>query len=343
MSLRVYLYDAGGHDREVELAPDIVGGLDEDSLLWIDVDKREEKELAQLAAILEIPENHFSEVQEGQEPRLDNYGTYFRFVVNGAPQHPENNGESAAEAGQGEVADHANALDLTSTPRIDFIVGKRWLVTIHDGPVICLARFREQDKAETQIGRLSPQALAASLLDWHLGVFFSEVSIIETAVDKLDERVLRETGSGGLLGRMVAMRRRVSKLRALLVRQREIFYGLSRPDFALITDAGAMPFYQALATRFERAVDEVERARDLVTGSFELFTSRSSQQTNDLVKVLTFLTAIIGFCAAVAGVFGMNFRLEAFDTGNRGFLAVTAGLLLVSAMAVVYARHRRWI
>jgi hypothetical protein len=28
--------------------------------------------------------------------------------------------------------------------------------------------------------------------------------------------------------------------------------------------------------------------RDVVVGSFELFTSRTSQQTNDLVKVLTF-------------------------------------------------------
>ena len=33
-----------------------------------------------------------------------------------------------------------------------------------------------------------------------------------------------------------------------------------------------------------------------------MFASRTAQQTNELVKVLTFLTAVIGFCAAIAGV-----------------------------------------
>jgi Mg2+ and Co2+ transporter CorA len=193
------------------------------------------------------------------------------------------------------------------------------------------------------IGLLSPQALAASLMDWHLGAFFDEVSRIEAAVEKLDERVLRETAHKALLGRLVAMRRRVAKLRALLVSQRDVFYGLSRPDFALITDAGATGFYQSLSGRFERALDEVERARDLVTGSFELFTSRSSQLTNDLVKILTFVTAIIGFCAAVAGLFGMNFEVSVFKSGYAGFVAVTSALVLLSLLSVMFARRRQWI
>ena len=193
------------------------------------------------------------------------------------------------------------------------------------------------------MGLLTAQALAASLLDWHLGDYFIEVSRIEEAVDHLDERILREKSNSGLLGRMVALRRRVSKLRALLVAQRDIFYGLSRPDFALITDAGAAPFYEALASRFERAVDEVEHTRDVVVGSFDLFTSRTGQETNDLVKALTFLTAVIGFCAAVAGLMGMNFKAPFFESGLFGFLIVTGGLFAAGLVAIVVARKRGWI
>jgi Mg2+ and Co2+ transporter CorA len=155
--------------------------------------------------------------------------------------------------------------------------------------------------------------------------------------------VLRETATKTLLGRIVTLRRRVSRLRALLVSQREVFYGLSRPDFALITDAGASPFYHELASRFERAVDEVERTRDVVVGSFELFTSRTSQQTNDLVKVLTFVTTVLGFCAAVAGLMGMNFKVSVYDTGYLGFYSVVGGLFLVASLAMIYARRRGWI
>jgi magnesium transporter len=335
MALRVFLYDARGHDREIELTDDVLDGLDEQSLLWIDVDSRDEHDLARVAKNLALCDECLLVITRRGELTLDNYGDYFGFSVEAAPQHGPDDSEQH------------NALEPVAhsveSGRVDFVVGKNWLVTVHDGPLNFLTRFREQDKAETMIGLLSSQALAASLLDWHMGAFFDEASRIETAVDHLDERVLREPSSRGVLGRMVAMRRRVARLRTHLVRQRDIIYGLSRPDFALISDAGASPFYEALASRFERALDEVERCRDLVTGSFDLFVSRSSEQTNDLVKLLTFLTAIIGFCAAVAGLMGMNFDMTFFKTGTKGFLAVTGSLLVISAVSVLFARRRGWL
>jgi Mg2+ and Co2+ transporter CorA len=142
---------------------------------------------------------------------------------------------------------------------------------------------------------------------------------------------------------MVTLRRRVSKLRNLLSAQRAVFYGLSRPDLQIVAEAGASPHFQILSNRFERAIDEVEHTRDLVVGSFELFASRTAQQTNELVKVLTFLTAIIGFCAAVAGVFGMNFETDLFSTGDAGFLATVASLIIIPLALWLFARQRRWL
>ena len=100
---------------------------------------------------------------------------------------------------------------------------------------------------------------------------------------------------------------------------------------------------QALDREADRAIDEVERCRDVVVVSFDLFTSRTSQQTNDLVKVLTFLTAIVGFCAAIAGLMGMNFKAAFFETGNTGFIIVSGSLFAIAIASLVYARHRRWI
>jgi Mg2+ and Co2+ transporter CorA len=98
-----------------------------------------------------------------------------------------------------------------------------------------------------------------------------------------------------------------------------------------------------LAGRFERAIDEVEHTRDLVVGSFELFATRTAQQTNELVKVLTYLTAVVGVCAAVAGVFGMNFETQFFSAGDAGFYMTIAGLVVITIVATVIARWRRWL
>lgn len=333
MSIQAYFYDAEGRDREIALDEVAVDKIDAENLLWIDIDDRDASTLEHIRSLLNLQPDVWT-VDHSHRSQLENYGEYFRFSVCTAPASQDQESRpQGLETSQG----------FQRAVQVDFIVSERWLVTVHDGNIPCFQRFREQDKAETLIGLLTGQALTASLLDWHLGDYFQEVSKIEEAVDRLDERVLRESASRTLLGRMVALRRRVSKLRGLLVAQREVFYGLSRPDFALVTDSGAAPFYEGLVARFERAVDEVERTRDVVVGSFELFTSRTGQQTNDLVKVLTLLTAIIGFCAAIAGLMGMNFKLAFFETGLTGFTLVTGGLVVVAVTAVAYARYRKWI
>jgi magnesium transporter len=342
LRLTAVLYDAEGTDREVSLDDADLAKLVDTNLLWIDVVEPDQETMDRLASLLDVPRRSLAETKSEERPQLENYGAYFRFAVDAAPGHPEPTSESdPGPSNWVETDDEKRA--VPGSVRLTFIVAERWLLTIHEGEVPCLERFRGQDKADTSIGLLTGQMLAASLLDWHLGEYFQEVSRIEATVDRLDERVLRETATKSLLGRMVTLRRRVSKLRALLVAQRDVFYGLSRPDFALVTDSGAAPFYEALVHRFQRALDEVERSRDVVVGSFELFTSRTTQQTNDLVKVLTFLTAIVGFCAAIAGLMGMNFKLQFFETGMTGFSIVTGSLSAVAICAVAYARHRDWI
>ena len=340
--LTVYHYDAAGQDREVELTPELIESADEKSLLWIDIVARSENEIHRAGKILGLGAESLRELLDAEippGPHLDNYGNYFQFNLIASPGAAARDGDDVSPVDSEEE----NKPRKWERSRLDFVIGKRWLLTVHDEDLKFLRSFREQDKAETEIGGLSPQALAASLLDWHLETFFEEVARIELHVDRLDERILGEPPSGSLLGRMAAVRRRISRLRRILVVQRPVFYGLGRPDLTKVAEGEAASHYEMLASRFERAVDEVERTRDLVVGSFELFTSRTSQETNDLVRSLTFFTVIIGGVAAIAGLFGMNFDPPFFRTGSAGFFAVTGGLLFVATVAWAWAKHKHWV
>lgn len=329
-----YLYDAKGHDREVALEEGVVESLNQHLLLWIDVDGRDAAELTEVGRLLQLEPASVRDLrQPTAQPRLYNYGGYYQITVYVEPHQdaaPAGNGQEGRVRGEGAM-------------RLDLVVGARWIITVRDGDVAFLREFRDQDKAETLIGALTPQALAASLLDWHLEAYFGTVARIEAAIDLIDLRVLARPSGQPLLERMVKLRREVSRLRALLTAQRGVFYGLARPDFALVVESDASAHYQTLVGRFERAVDEVERTRDLVVGSFELFATRTAQETNELVKILTFVTVVIGFCAAVAGLFGMNFSTKVFGGGDMGFYMVIGGLLLFSLAAAIIARVKGWL
>ena len=334
MAVTTYLYDAEGHDREVELTKETLKSLRERHLLWIDVDSLDRDDLEGLAATLELDPASIRSLFGGQVRHLQNFTAYTQFGVDTAP---------ATLADEDVVNGQRLAKGRLGGTRLDFLVSAQWLLTVHDGTLGFIDAFRTADKAETMIGRLTTQDFAATLLDAHLEGFFEEIARIEDMVDRLDEQALTRPSSRTLLGRMVGLRRRVSRLRSLLAAQRGVYYALSRPDLQPVTDSGATPHFQVLASRFERAIDEVEHTRDLVVGSFELFASRAAQQTNELVKVLTYLTAVVGICAAVAGVFGMNFETGFFGTGDVGFYVTIGSLVGMIVIATIVARWRRWI
>ena len=87
----------------------------------------------------------------------------------------------------------------------------------------------------------------------------------------------------------------------------------------------------------------VERGREAVVASFELFASKAALETNDLVKALTFVTVIIGYSAAIAGLFGMNFKTSFTESGEWGFHVVLASLAISVVVATLVARRRGWI
>jgi magnesium transporter len=333
MSISAYLYDAKGRDQPVELSVDTLKQIGADRLLWIDVDSRDPIELRQVAEAIGLSDEALVSLTEPDGARLHNYGTYIQLAVETAPAIVDIDA-LAKQSGGGLSKPHI---------RLDFVINKDWLLTVHGGEIEFIRAFRAEDQADTSLGALTTHDFAASLLDLHLEAYFQEIARIEGFIDKLDEQALVRPSSKSLLGRMVALRRRVSRLRTLLSVQRPVFYGLSRPDLQLVAEAGASPHFQILASRFERAIDEVEHTRDLVTGSFELFSSRTGQQTNELVKVLTYLTAVIGFCAAVAGVFGMNFETGFFKSGDFGFYFTIGALLAIIIVSAIVARWQRWL
>ncbi len=333
MAITSYLYDAKGEDQKVDLTADALRAISKARLLWIDVNSRDATELQQVAGVLSLADASLRTLLRSDAAPLENYGSYIQLSVETAPGTVDLERRSADRQ-------PSNAQPLA---RLDFIISKDWLLTVHEGDIAFINAFRDQDRAKTTIGALTTHDFAASLLDLHLEAYFQEIAHIEELVDKLDEQALTRPSSKTLLGRMVSVRRRVARLRTLLSVQRAVFYGLSRPDLQIVAEAGASPHFQVLAGRFERAIDEIEHTRDLVVGSFELFASRTAQQTNELVKVLAFLTAVVGLCAAIAGIFGMNFETNFFATGDMGFYITIASLFFIITGSALIARRWGWL
>ncbi len=314
-----WFYDAEGHDEQIELTQDVVTGLAKQQLVWVDAVRDDKVTLDLATHVLELQPESRHAMDQPQAGQLDKFEAYFQFSVPLAPKTGDADG------------------------RLDFLVGGNWLMTVRDGDVPYLARFRDQDRGESFKGKLTPAALAASLLDWHLEAFQFELTDIQKGVDDIDNEILSDVETRPPLKRLADMRQRVSRLRDKLGDHRAIIHGLLRADFDPVADTPEAEHFRALERHFERTEDGIDRAREIVVGSFDLYATRTAQDTNELVRALTVVTVIIGIAGAVAGIFGMNFETPFAKTGETGFLTVTSAMIVVAVFIVVVAKRRKWM
>ena len=324
MEATIYFFNARGNDEQLDIENVRLEKIKDNQLLWIDVRRREKQIIEKIAGSLglkNVPVNSILNISE--RPRVDIFEDFYRFFI-----------VSVTTNGNGQIK---------KIP-IDFLVGKNYVITIHDDEVGYFKNYTELEKGESHIGELDAESFIAALLDLHIVSYFCVLEEVEAKVDWLDAKVLEsEIDTKEFLAMMVRLRKIVSNLRRWFLPHREVFYALSRPDFQQVAQSDSAENFRLLNEHFENAFDAIEGSRDTLLGLFDLYATKSAQTTNDLVKRLTFITLVVGSLGAIAGIWGMNFEVAYFKAAENGFWLTIGAMALVTAGLTALAKYNRWI
>ena len=319
MTIRAVLYQARSEDETVDLRDAGPVRVKDDQLLWIDIDERDPDELDRAARAVGLEDAALRRLQ-----RTDRRARILRL--------------------QERIVLTIGAVDGDEEePRrreLDIVVGANHVITVHDGPLSAVSGYGKELAEEREVGRLDAAAFTAGVLDAVFAAYFRQIERIERDIDTLDEVAVKSGGGETFLATVLAIRRRIARLRRALAPNREALLPLARPDFELRADLG--PIWPGIIERLERAIDSVENARELLIGSFDLYLGRNAQRTNDVMKALTLISAIFLPGIILAGVMGMNFKLNFFDEPSN-FFVVVAAMVLSSVAIVAVAKWRSWI
>jgi Mg2+ and Co2+ transporter CorA len=321
MPMRAILYSASADERhrEVELDEELVRSLVDDTMLWVHLDGHDEEALRQAAETLGLPDEAIAgALAGGTRAELERFPEAFRLRV-----------VAVTEDENGRI----------SPSPVDIVAARNRALTIHDGRLEPLDEFERGTRGETVLGRLEVASFVSAIVDSIIADFLRVVEDVERRVDALDEEALKTADPEVFLRDVVVLRRRVGSLRRALAPLRVALAPLARPDAENPEFGKPWP---GLLDRLERAIDAVENARELIIGSFDVFMARHAERTNDIMKTLTILNAVLLPAAVVAGVMGMNFRLGFFDAPSNFWIVLGAMLLLATAI-IGFSRWRHWI
>ncbi len=318
----ITLYRAKG---SVSLSiPDVAGTeLDDDELLWVDLCGADEQDVEQLWRALDLDQASLPTGPMETNPRLEKFGNHFKARV------------VAVLSGQ-----HLNFRGAVLT----ILAGANFVVTHHVDDIEFLAQLRARDpETVCDVGCLGEASFVAALLDWHLSTYFSAVALFEVEIERLESRILSDQPPGrSALPQLCALRGAASRLRRMLAPHRVVFDGLSRPDFVPDGAEDVARHLRDLDDRYERALDVVENARELVVGSFQLFSTQTELQTNERMKLLTFVTVVTGLLAVIAGALGMNFDANFFSLKTEGFWIAVGIMVGLGGASILIGRKRGW-
>ena len=320
--MRVLLFDAKGEDRLVGQEAVDIAALTPNQLVWIDVLAEDEDHIRDALAPFGLDGLPFG-------PLLD---------MRHAPLFSQQDWFGARALAPTWNSDKA---ECRGEPWL-LLVGPNIVVTMQRQPIAFLDNVAALEDPESQIGKLGADSFAAALLDRMLTAYFDAIDAFEERLDKLEVQILKPRVPAAQLGELRRLRRVVAQVRRLLSSHRDLFDALARPDFQPDQPDKVEAQFHAVSRRYERAMDAVENARDLVVGSYELLTTRLSQRTNDTMRTLTFVTVLLGSLAVVAGVLGMNFEAALFRSGSRGFWIAVGAMAAFVVIAMVVGRRRDW-
>jgi magnesium transporter len=318
--LTAFLYDAESKDGHVSLENVPVDHLNEQQLLWIDISR--DQDVAAIARNLALNAETVRAIRDpSPEPALFVHDDYVHVVV---------------------VAPAADTIPYAPEV-LDCLVGPNWVLTVHSEAVEFLGRFDERIRGDSDLGKLDGHGFLAAILQEHVASYLAEIRPIETDLDRLDLRSMTgRIGEEALLRDLVRVRLRLAKLRRMLEPHRELFALLARSEFAVLSGSQAASDFEALNVLLERTLQSLESVREMIIGSFEIYTTWTAHGTNKVIKRLTVASVALLPPTLLAGVMGMNSLPRVLVT-STAFWVSTAAMACLALTVVTLAHVREWI
>jgi len=317
-----WLFREDAEPGQVSLGEVPTLAADDACFVWVDLSGYEPSDLSQVAQLLDLPEAAVRVALAGwQRPRLGVFRDCF-FVAVTVPH-----GDLAAQ--------HVFASEL------DLFVGRNYLVSAHKRPLPFTEPVLARAVQNPALLKLDSAFLLSILIDELLAHFEVLTEGLEDEVEAMEVRALTD-GSDALLEDLLHLKRFVFAVYRLAGQHRATLEAFLRPDFPLVGGDIIEPYFRDLDERLGRLLDALEAAKESVNGAFDLYVSQVAHRTNDIMKVLTVVSAILLPASVILGFFGTNFESPRLGT-TTGFIVMVALIVLTTAAALVLFKRRGWI
>lgn len=290
-------------------------------ILWVDLEGTDRADVEWLKGCFNFHPLALEDcLKSGQRPKLDHYDGYAFLDF------------------------YTASFDAKSsclvTEEIDIFLGEGYLVTAHKAPMPVFDQVRARWEATPESATGGASYLLYLVLDTVVDDYFPVVDQMEEQLESFEE-LLFERFEQAVITRIFSLKKQLLLMRKIVAPTRDVCLLLLRRESHLITPGTAV-YLQDVYDHLIRVADSIDTYRDLVAGAIDAYLSVIANRTNDTMKRLTSISAVLMSVTLVAGIYGMNFHFMpelAWQWGYQFALGLMIAIALVLSIVFKALRY----
>lgn len=167
------------------------------------------------------------------------------------------------------------------------------------------------------------------------------INELEETVDLLEEEVLQHQHTD-IRHRLNRVRHESITLKRYLAPQRDAMSRLYTEKVAWLEDEDRM-YLREISDRVLRYVEDLDSARERAALIQEELTNLVNEEMNQRMYILSIIAATFLPLGFLTGLLGVNVGGIPGNQNSSAFWEVTAGLVLISILQILFFRHKKWM
>jgi len=229
------------------------------------------------------------------------------------------------------------------TSELDFFIGKTFLVTHHTEPLSMVSSTIERiQKNPTTIAR-GMDRLAHFILDGMVDAYQPVLNNLTRELHALEDTVfVAKHSEPTVIKEFRARKGEVAHLQEIVRPQRDVVSRIARGEFKIIRPV-MLPYFRDLQSNLQRIDATAASLSDQLYLTLDVFLNKASYETNEIIKVLTLLTAITTPTVLIGTWYGMNFQDMPELHLPYAYPVASAVTILCTVLLIVWLRKRHWL
>ena len=227
------------------------------------------------------------------------------------------------------------------TIQIAIFVGKRFLVTRHSDNSPSIDRLWQEVERDQTLFARGTDALALRLSRIIVDRYLKKLLILEPRIEALEQEMVSNPRDE-ILAELTGYKTHLRKFRRVFLYHVQIFSKLAAhqpPGIGAerLHEINDVYENQDRANSLSTLYNEI--ASDLIDG----YISLASHRLNNIMKILTIITAIFVPLGFLAGIYGMNFENMPELHSRAGYFILLGVMAGIATVLLIIFRRRRWI